>query len=130
MIQTNKNKVWRIIVSYNNLSEENAKTRFNNLCYQFSKSSKYYSSSSDFTIPDKEDISYEMSANEKRYEAIFYQKNELNIATDDYSAHFLDKSSLNKNKYVWFTIIQSTPMTYLIGIFYENGYNQANGEDL
>lgn len=129
MVQTSNNKVWRIIVSYNNLSEEIAKTRFNNLCYQFSKSSKYYSSSSDFTIPEDEDISYEISIKEKRYEAVFYQKSELNIATDNYYEHFLDKSNMDENKFIWFTI-QQNMLGYSIVLYYENGYNQANGEDL
>ena len=129
MIQTNNNKVWRIIVSYNNLSEQNAKTRFNNLCYQFSKSSKYYFSSSDFTIPDNEDISYEMSVKEKRYEAYFLQRTELDIANNDW-ANFLEKSNMDNNKLTWFLIMQNTPLDYSVVIYYENGYNQANGEDL
>lgn len=129
MVQTN-NKVWRIIVSYNNLSEKIAKTRFNNLCSQFKKSSKYYSPSLDFSISDSEDISYEISIKEKRYDAVFYQKDELNIATDNYSEHFLDKSNIDENKFIWFTIMQNMPMDYSIVLYYENGYNQANGEDL
>lgn len=131
MIQTNNNKVWRIIVSYSNLSEQNAKTRFNNLCYQFQNNSKYYSAGADYTIPDSDDISYEMSVNEKRYEGLYIQCSErnLNIATDDYSKHLFD-NNYDANKIVWFALLQYNPMEYSIAIYYENGYNQANGEDL
>lgn len=129
MVQTNRNKVWRIIVSYNNLSEQNAKIIFNNLCNQFSKSSKYYSSPENYTIPESDDISYEISVNEKRYDAVFYQRVELDLTRDDFST-FLDDNSIDKNKYVWFLINQNTPLNYSIAIYYENGYNSTNGEDL
>lgn len=131
MVQTNNNKVWRIIASYNELSELNAKIRFNNLCYQFQNNSKYFSASSDYTIPDSDDISYEMSVNEKRYEGLFIQRPErnLDIATDDYSKYLFD-NNYDANKIVWFTILQHSPIEYSIAIYYENGYNKANGEDL
>ncbi len=127
-IQTNRNLVWRIIVSYSNLSEQNAKTRYNNLCYQFNNNPKYFSSTSDFTIPESEDISYEMSVREKKYQACFFQRPDLDILKDDYSSYL--ESNFNENKYAWITIIQNTPSDYGIAIYYENGYNIANGEDL
>lgn len=130
MIQTNNNKVWRIIVCYNNISEQIAKTRFNNLCYQFQNNYKYLSTGIDYSIPDSEDISYEMTVNEKRYQGLYFQRTDknLDIAKDDYSKHLFN-NSFDENKIVWFTILQSIPM-YSIGIYYENGYNKAKGEDL
>ena len=130
IIQTNNNKVWRIIVGYEGLPEHVAKTRFNNLCYQFENNPKYHSTSIDYSIPDSEDISYEMTVNEKQYQALYFQRSDkkLDIAKDDYSKHLFN-DNLDKNKIVWFTILHSGSI-YSIVIYYENGYNEANGEDL
>lgn len=72
-IVTNNNKVWRIMVADANMRSENdIKIRFNTLCSQF-ENSKRYGSMNEYKIPEDEDISYEMSVHEKRYEALFYQ---------------------------------------------------------
>lgn len=73
---TNNNKVYRIyLVDKSNVDETQIKIRFNNLCYQFENNSKYISYDSiGYRIPDNEDISYEMSVNNKQYQATFYQK--------------------------------------------------------
>ena len=115
-VKTNNNKVYRImVVDKNQIDETNIKIRFNNLCNQFANNPKYISSE-DFTIPESEDISYEMSVNNKRYEAVYCQQ----LLASDY-----DK------RLVWFMIIEGyLPGTYCILLFYDNGYNQANGEDL
>lgn len=77
MIQTNSNKVKRIIVSSDGLSETNVKIRYNNLVYQFYNNTKYIHSDSDnFIIPNDEDISYELTVNKKNYQATFFQKGE------------------------------------------------------
>lgn len=75
-VVTNNNKVYRIYLSdKNGVDETQIKIRFNNLCYQFENNSKYISYDSiSYRIPDNEDISYEMSVNNKQYQAIFYQK--------------------------------------------------------
>lgn len=75
-IGTNNNKVYRIMLSdVANSDETNIRLRFNELCRQFANNPKYFSwRDEDQTIPEDEDISYEISAHEKRYEAVFYQK--------------------------------------------------------
>ena len=50
-----------------------------------------------------------------------YQRN---IIAKEY---FLEKIS---NKIVWFTIVEEFYGSYKIVMYYDNGYNQANGEDL
>lgn len=71
---TNNNKVYRIyLVDKSHVDETQIKIRFNNLCNQFENNSKYVNYG-DYKIPDDEDISYEMSVNNKQYQAIFYQK--------------------------------------------------------
>ena len=85
-IATNNNKVWRIMVSdANTCNETEIKIRFNNLCEQFAKNQKYVATNfgtSDFTLSDKEDISYEMLVHNKRYQASYYQRPDLDsIAT-------------------------------------------------
>jgi hypothetical protein len=63
------------------ISESSIRIRFNNLVRQFENNEKYSAFSENQTISDNEDISYNMSVNNKRYEAIFYQKpNEETIA--------------------------------------------------
>ena len=74
-VVTNNNKVYRIAVfDKNYVNETDIKINFNNLCRQFNRNEKYFSLNEDQTIPEKEDISYEMLAHNKRYEAVFYQK--------------------------------------------------------
>lgn len=77
-IVTNNNKVCRIMVrDAIPCSETNIKIRFNNLCAQFAKNDKKYTpvnfGEHDYKISENEDISYEMIAHNKRYEAAYYQ---------------------------------------------------------
>lgn len=77
-IATNNNKVWRIMVSDKNPSDEtNIRIRFNNLCRQFEKNGKYIPSTFEndsFIIPEDEKISHEMNIRNKRYEASYFQE--------------------------------------------------------
>lgn len=157
-IVTNGDKVCRIMVcDANPVDERSIKIRFNNLCRQFKKNPKYMSMD-DYIIPDDEDISYAITVNNKRYEAIFYQRPvELSdttliqekiipILTEKYTPEQLAnptgeiKSEMMKkaleymielytNKPVWF-IISDLYGKYYITMFYDNEYNRANGEDL
>lgn len=74
-IVTNNNKVYRIMLAdVANRDETGIRLRFNKLCRQFANNPKYSSLQDDQTIPEDEDISYEISTHKKRYEAVFYQK--------------------------------------------------------
>jgi len=78
-VVTNNNKVYRIAVfDVHGLNATDIKIRFNRLCWQFQKKyGKYVKlSSSPYTLDDEEDISYEMTARNKRYEAAYYQISE------------------------------------------------------
>jgi hypothetical protein len=151
---TNNNKVWRIAVSDLNPSDEtNVKIRFNNLIQQFKNNSRYSeqadSTLAKYTIPNDEDISYGITVNKKRYEAIFYQKS-LKYDSLIKAASLIAKGTLNDeekeklknlisevmeeslnslNKRVWF-MIKEDYGEYRIIIFYENEYNKANGKGL
>lgn len=58
--------------------ETGIKIRFNELCRQFENNKKYKSmTDKEQTIPDDEDLSYEMTVNNKRYEAVYYQQLEI-----------------------------------------------------
>lgn len=156
-IVTNNNKVCRIMVcDVNGISETDIKIRFNKLCQQFKNNSKYITFE-DYTIPDSEDISYEMSVNNKRYEAISYQQasvvdstkmvNELKALvlkkyteeelvnpTEDMRNDMIKMyasyvSDMVEMKPVWFMISEHYGK-YYITMFYDNEYNRANGEDL
>lgn len=77
-VVTNNNKVYRILVEdavYS--SEGDIKIRFNTLLRQFENNNqKYFSmSTEDGELSESEDISYEMTVNNKRYEAAFIQTN-------------------------------------------------------
>lgn len=109
---TNNNKVYRIAVLDNTLvGERDIKIRFNNLYQQFSNNSKYMPSLMNKMLDEDENISYEITVHDKRYQASFYQDG-------DY------------NKSVWFMIDKSSYGRYKIIMFYDNIYNQANGDDL
>ena len=114
-VHTNNNKVWRIAVLYvENCDETQTRTHFNNLCYQFENNPKYIQLKENQTINENENFGYEMLVNKKRYDAYFLQKPE----TLKYS-----------RKLVWFTINRNIGK-YNIILYYENGNNEAKGEDL
>lgn len=155
-IVTNNNKVYRIaLCDANTQSEGNIRIRFNNLCRQFEANNKYFAAGSDFIIPDNEDISYEILVHDKRYQAAFYQlpapmdtvlKETAAMIRSEYTdeeilnmsneqgeitigaalTYIFDKYSKNS---VWFTI-SNYRGKYFITMFYDNKYNEANGEDL
>jgi hypothetical protein len=154
-IVTNNNKVWRIAVRDANPTDEtNIKFRFNNLIQQFANNKRYAtqadSTIAKYSIPKDEDISYEISVKNKRYEALFYQKSvkhdsltkekDLLIAKgtlndkeqERYGKLLLEifNESLNSlNKPVWF-MIEEDNGEYRILINYDNESNKANGEGL
>lgn len=153
-IGTNNNKVYRIMVADANMTDErNIQIRFNRLCWQFENNSKYTSLIDDQTIPDDEDIAFEMKVHNKRYQASFYQNPivsdslaVLKYITDRYSAEQLENMTeelqaqmlfgaaeylVNRkmNKSVWFMIAELYGEYYIL-MYYDNKYNQANGEDL
>lgn len=160
-VATDNNKVWRVgVIDKNSISEGDIKIRYNALCRQFENNSKYGSIFEDQTIPEDEDISYEMSVNKKRYQAIFYQypvitdtiefvnayvEKHKDTSEDSTTIKFVNSLKGNgkllymacveskrqaiENKQVWFTIEESYG-EYQIMMFYDNKYNEANGEDL
>lgn len=156
-IVTNKNKVYRIMVcDANTVDARSIQIRFNNLCEQFKNNPKYFSAG-DYTIPDKEDIPYEMTVHDKRYEAVFYQQPEVidttaisdnftTFLTTKYTKEELENPTeelrseikeltidyamdLLSKKPVWF-MISNLFGEYYITMYYDNVYNQAQGEDL
>lgn len=156
-IATNNNKVCRIMVcDVNSIDEGGIKIRFNKLCQQFKNNSKYLSLQ-DYTIPDDEDISYEISVHSKKYDALFYQaplvvdsvetSNKLRAAllvkyteeqlanpTEEIKKDIYETSTsfvldMMLKKPVWFRI-EEFAGKYYIAMYYDNEYNRANGEDL
>ena len=154
-ICTNKNKVYRIMLADNNkVDEAQIKIRFNNLVKQFENNKRYHAFA-DYSLSDKEDISYEMGINNKEYVAYYLQDPDFEnidakIQTaieEKYSAEELkNPSETVKNdikditnkilgyhfmKQVWFCIERYRDNgEYYICMYYDNKYNQANGEDL
>lgn len=161
-ITTNNNKVCRIIVSdVNMINEADVKIRFNNLLNQFQNNKKYIPASlsdSSYTIKEDEDISYEITVNNKRYEAAFYQlpakEIDSTVMKKDFNDYLLKKYTQDQisnpteeiqnniikegvsymldrfsKKVVWF-MISELYGKYYITMFYDNEYNRSNGEDL
>ena len=155
-IVTNNDKVYRIMVC-DKYSQDagDIKIRFNTLCRQFLDNKKYVSlSENDIEIPESENIAYEMTVNNKRYEACFFQLPEDTTAIMKKAREVvlsykkerlanpseeLEKDMMKTiysyvldqymNKTVWF-MIGGEYGQYSIYMFYDNKYNQANGEDL
>ena len=103
-------------------SKTDIKIRFNTLYEQFQNNPRYISLR-DYTISDDEDIAYELRVNDKRYEAVFYQKPSVTKTTLNYTEEIIRK------KPVWFTISEYLGK-FDITMYYDNEYNMANGEDL
>ena len=150
-VVTNNNKVYRIMIcDVNNIDERAIQRRFNRLCEQFVNNSKYSSLPlEEYMIPDDEDISYEITVHKKRYEAVFYQKTDETFMAKQIEAAFpqytkeqlanpseeLRAEIVNfvtqyiSKKAVWFMINERLGK-YCITMYYDNEYNNANGEDL
>lgn len=162
-IGTVNNKVWRVLLLDQNSTDEiNIRIRFNTLIQQFQNNDRYITLAdsivSKYTIPEKEDISYESIVNKKRYDAYFYQKslkydsikNETDLLKrkidslskkNEMMSEEEGKNNLNlilrsakeriksENKLVWFTIEEKYGK-YKILMFYENRYNEAKGKGL
>ena len=153
-IATNNNKVWRIFVyDTKSTDETNIKIRFNELCRQFGNNKKYMAlarEASDYIIPEDEDIAYNMTVNKKRYEAAFCQlltsEEAKSLMLTKYTQEQIDsfddetkeekikeiaESSIEilNNRIVWFMVSEYLGK-YHISLYYDNIYNQANGEDL
>lgn len=136
-VVTNNNKVYRILVQDAIPSSEgDIKIRFNTLCQQFEANGKYWSPSN-YTLSEEEDISYEMTVHNKRYQAAYYQFNVFEgmqeymkanpeASSEDAATAVLEQAMKHS---VWFMINQRYGR-YTIAMFYDNEYNQANGDDL
>lgn len=156
-VATNNNKVCRIMVAdANTVDERSIQIRFNRLCKQFANNPKYLSLQ-DYTIPEDEDIAYEMTVHNKRYEALFYQqpaaldtvavreklqsvllskytKEQLADPTEEIQSEIIKLSmdyvmEIYSKRPVWF-MISDHYGEYYITMYYDNEYNRANGEDL
>lgn len=117
-VQTQNGKVWRLCVGEkHSFDESQIKTRYEKLCEQFERNPKYLPLSVD-TLPESKDLSYELVVHKKKYQAAYMQLP-------------IDEDSLKR--VVWVTFLRRTERysgEYSIAIYYENGFNKANGEDL
>jgi len=136
------------------VNETDIRIEYNILIRQFQKNQKYIQHSDskilELTIPEEEDISYEISVHNKRYQAIFYQKTayydslnkELDLIitkeslndSDNKQITILNQKIINElencfNKNVWFTISEHAGK-YIIMILYDNEYNKDDGSNL
>ena len=121
------------------------------------ENNKKYIPLGDYTLSEEEDISYEMTVNNKRYEAVYYQQPEItdSIAfvkeaqstllskyteeqlanpSDEIKQEVRDSAlsytmDLYSKKTVWFMIGEYAREYYIV-MFYDNEYNHADGEDL
>ena len=160
-VVTNNNKVYRIMVrdAYG-VSETEIKIRFNTLCRQFEKNERYSSFVDDQTIPESDNISYEMMVHKKRYEASYIQDNldfdkallsfakekvteqefaELSnseianlksIVFNEYEDEFKHYCNVRMLSKCVWFTIMEVYGKYYICLYYDNEYNKANGEDL
>ena len=128
-IGTNNNIVYRIFIfDANSTNEAQIKIRFNNLCQQFSENDRYFSLGK-YTLSEDEDISYEMTVHNKRYQAAYYQL-ETNDADTEQNLDEQDSFIADMmNRSVWFMIDERYGRYYIL-MYYDNVCNQANGEDL
>lgn len=67
-----------MVADANNVDERAIQIRFNRLCEQFANNPKYISLQ-DYTIPEDENIFYEITVHKKRYEAVFINSQQQQI---------------------------------------------------
>lgn len=153
-VVTNNNKVYRVMIADATLvGERDIQIRFNELCRQFENNSRYVAYRNDQTIPEGENISYEMLVHKKRYEAVFYQapvepdslavrmflssrytEEQIEHATEELKTEMYSKAldyllERKLKKPVWFMISEHYGK-YYICMYYDNEYNRASGDDL
>lgn len=156
-VVTNNNKVYRICLSDAiGEDERSIQIRFNKLCKQFENNAKYIDPGNS-KIPGNEDLSYEITVHNKRYQAVYFQKPEKMDTTvlkqqfhDFLLTRYSEEDIANPSKKikeefenleedflkdfftkrpVWFMIDYQIGKFYIL-MYYDNEYNHANGEDL
>ena len=135
-VVTNNNKVYRIMIcDVNNIDERAIQIRFNRLCEQFVNNSKYSSLPlEEYMIPD-EAVFYQKTDETfmaKQIEAAFpqYTKEQLANPSEELRAEIVNfVTQYISKKAVWFMINERLGK-YCITMYYDNEYNNANGEDL
>ena len=151
-ISTYKKKVDRIYVAFPMTSESDIRYEYNHLISQFNRNDKYTSLFENEEIAENEDISYEMTVNNKRYEAYYYYVPQIDslamqqwfqeeiltkytpeeleeITEDDVFRLLYENLEDILTGSVWFTIHEHRGK-YNIGLYYDNLNNRPNGEDL
>jgi len=160
-IATDNNKVYRIAV-HDQVTRDESQIiiRFNTLCRQFEKNSKYTSISDDQTIPDTENIYLGIKARNKQYQASYSQVDLTDsilmrnvgargaeLLLQRYTQEELDAKSEEEimseirkiSGELLFELLVSKSVwftiseyggKYYISMFYDNEYNRSNGEDL
>ena len=123
-IYVNGNKVWRVAVLYaDEMDNINTINTYNHLLSLFENNGKYYSQRDNQAIEEGTDLHDEIRYHNKQFECLFLQQPQT-ISKDEVD-------SMGERR-VWMTIILDERAYNKFGIilFYENGYNEANGEDL
>lgn len=160
-IVTNNNKVYRIAV-HDQVTRDESQIiiRFNTLCRQFEKNSKYTSISDDQTIPDTENIYLGIKARNKQYQASYSQVDLTDsilmrnvgargaeLLLQRYTQEELDAKSEEEimseirkiSGELLFELLASKSVwftiseyggKFYISMYYDNEYNRSNGEDL
>ena len=96
---------------------------YNHLLSLFENNGKYYSQRDNQAIEEGTDLHYEIEINKKQIQNTFYQRSQK--MNQDAAADM-------EKRRVWVTIIPQKYSYDKFGmiLFYDNGYNEANGEDL
>lgn len=106
-IHTNHNLVDRVYVAFPSTSEESIRIEYNRLLGQFKKNSKYLDLGFNEEIPEDDDISYEISVKNKRYQASFSYFDPdrdkisfMNALLDKFSDFFTKEQLATLKKYI------------------------------
>lgn len=105
-IHTNHNLVDRVYVAFPNTTEEGIRVEFNRLLAQFKDTGKYMDLSMNEEIPADDDISYEITVKNKRYQASFsyYDSDRdpvafMNALMDKFSGFFTEEQLAKLKEY-------------------------------
>lgn len=117
-ILENNGKVWRVgVFDKDPKTETQIKIAFNKLSTQFKNNPKYVEDDNNKMLDEEDQIGFGIRLYHKQYQNSYYQRS-------------LSNNQGDRNKNVWFLINEISYGKYIIGIMYDNKYNEANGEDL
>ncbi len=144
----NKGKMWRVVVLNKCTGENIARDTYNRLLTQFKNHKNYTQIDEADIIPETDNLITELYKNHKKYRSAFYQSVDIEKYIKEYpefdklpeeergnilSSLFKEAANIDyiPKRFVWLSLDKNdSDRVFNVYIFYENKFNEPNGEDL